>query len=926
MSIDGQPAEGQPSDPLDDDPEIIAAEKAKRLAEAGKATAEADKARAEAEKAAAETAAAVEAARRTAANADRDASLADAKAKAENDKSIAEARAGAAKAWTREPLTKPVEGTVTVGDGTGTVGRAAAYALLGNAAATIADQVVAAKAMRVLLVDHVDLAASDWCHAIVNSQITRLTAAAQRSRLALTSADVRRGAASAPTRSLAGLGAAATLIPSLVGAVADVAGYFRSDYTVGKVEVTASSTPLVASVAGALTARGITVHVDGLALFDADTGTVGAFGRMLDARWDLLDARLRTTQGLLQRAEDEVIEAQADVDEAKAAATATPGEQQEAAVRTTKAALARAQDEVARAQGLVDAAAKVEELIDNHVTAVTTVAPEQSLPPLAQAALRDLVHDPVRDIHVLALSVDHVGSDASTRRALFRSPTTTYIGAAHVSAVLLAPGGDVAVGATVALTSATHVSLKSGTVTSKPSVPVVTAGAAPSVLARTTPPAPATLVEPLPTTPPRPAAEPATARWTLLVYMAGMNNLAGEADADIAEIVAGQAARNIGAGAEMEAGDIEVVVFVKQPTGARRFRVGGPEERLGDDVDSGDPNTVVDFVRWGTAAAPAERYALILWNHGSGWEPWAYDTDTPVAVRSARRVTGEVRKVNSSLFPTELARRVPEPADRQRAILTDDGTSHAVDTIELGRALTLITEHLGRKLDVLGMDACLMSNLEVASEVRDLVEVVVASEELEPGSGWHYQSLLEGMRAAGDSLTAEQFGQLAVESYIEGYQGTGEAVTLCAVATAGAVELAGAIDGLADALLATLPEGRTLVTDALGDSVRFDGHLVDLGDFCTRLRERSGPAPVESVRTAVGHATAVLDLLAPGRNYIVAEAHLGDALAAVHGVSIYLPARTDPFAPTYVDIRFSREGRWDDFLEAYRDAGRPVAR
>jgi len=487
MSTDGQQAVDQRIDPLDGDPEIIAAEKAKRLAEANKATAEADKARAEADKAAAEVTAAIDAARRTAANADRDAALADAKAKAENDKAIADARAGAAKAWAREPLTKPVDGTVTVGEGTGTLGRTAAHALVGRAAAPIAAQVMAAKATRVLVVDHVDLAASDWCHAIVNSQITRLTTAAERAHLALSAADGRSPTVSSPSRTFAALGAAATVVPSLVGAVADVAGYFRSDYTIGKVEVASTATPLVASVAGALTAGGATVHVDGLALFDADSGTVGSFGRMLDARWSLLDARLRVTQDLLQRAKDEVIEAQAAVDEAKGVAAATPDEEKKALVRNAEANLARAQDQVARVQGLIDAAAKVEELIDSHVTAMTTVAAEQALPPLAQAALRDLVHDRAHDVHVLAVSVDHLGSDAVTRRSLFRSPRTTYIAGAHVSAVLLAPGGDVAVGATVALTSTTRVMHRSGRVKYEHGVPVVTAGAAPSALGRPVP-------------------------------------------------------------------------------------------------------------------------------------------------------------------------------------------------------------------------------------------------------------------------------------------------------------------------------------------------------------------------------------------------------------------------------------------------------
>jgi hypothetical protein len=398
-----------------------------------------------------------------------------------------------------------------------------------------------------------------------------------------------------------------------------------------------------------------------------------------------------------------------------------------------------------------------------------------------------------------------------------------------------------------------------------------------------------------------------------MVFMAGMNNLAEEADKDIDEILAGQPGE-----------DVEVVVFVKQPGGARRFRVGHLPELL-DDVDSGDPNTVVDFVRWATGVAPAEHYALILWNHGSGWEPWAYDVDTPVAVRPVTTPNG-VQKINSSLFPTALVSHVPDERVRQRAILTDDGTAHAVDTIELGGVTAAVAEHLDRKLDVLAMDACLMSNLEVAYEVRDHVEIVVASEELEPGSGWHYTDLLGRLRAELDGLDAARFGTIAVASYLDGYQDTTEQVTQCAIRTAGAEDLRGAVDALADSLAATMPDGRALLTDALGDSRRFDGHLVDLGQLCERLVAYSADAPPGDAVAGVGEAAAaVLGRLAPDGGYVLAEGHRGQSLDGVHGVSIYLPARTDPYAGSYSRIGFATNGRWDELIQKFRDARRPGA-
>ena len=244
---------------------------------------------------------------------------------------------------------------------------------------------------------------------------------------------------------LAGLGTVATVLPPLIGAAADVAGYFRSDYTVAKVSVTSTSTPLIAAVAGALRAKGIVVHVDGFAVFDGRQATLAAFGRLLDARWrSFLGVRLNASQVVLQQAKDEAVEAEAAFDAAKAADTADATPDHAAALAEARVALAKAQSKVAVAQGLVDAAVKVEELVDALVTAVTTVADGQVLPPLGQAALHDLIHDPTAGVHVLAVVIDHIGADAITRRSLFRRPRITYVGAVHVSALLLAPGGDVA--------------------------------------------------------------------------------------------------------------------------------------------------------------------------------------------------------------------------------------------------------------------------------------------------------------------------------------------------------------------------------------------------------------------------------------------------------------------------------------------------
>jgi len=84
-----------------------------------------------------------------------------------------------------------------------------------------------------------------------------------------------------------------------------------------------------------------------------------------------------------------------------------------------------------------------------------------------------------------------------------------------------------------------------------------------------------------------------SAKWSFLVYMAGNNSLSAAADQDLAEM------RKVGS-----TKDVAVLVFVaqaRQSGTAHRFKVekAGKGEKVETlkQVDSGDPQTVIDFIR-----------------------------------------------------------------------------------------------------------------------------------------------------------------------------------------------------------------------------------------------------------------------------------------------------------------------------------------
>ncbi len=111
------------------------------------------------------------------------------------------------------------------------------------------------------------------------------------------------------------------------------------------------------------------------------------------------------------------------------------------------------------------------------------------------------------------------------------------------------------------------------------------------------------------------------------------------------------------------------------------------------------PETLSEFISYSAAAYPADRYCLILWDHGGG-TMWGYGYDEN--------------------YPNE-----------------------AMDIHELDNALSSSPV----KFDFVGFDACLMSTVEVAYLMENHADYLIASEETEPGCGWFYTNWLTELSA-----------------------------------------------------------------------------------------------------------------------------------------------------------------------------------
>ena len=106
--------------------------------------------------------------------------------------------------------------------------------------------------------------------------------------------------------------------------------------------------------------------------------------------------------------------------------------------------------------------------------------------------------------------------------------------------------------------------------------------------------------------------------WTMMVYLAGDNNLDGAGVVDLKEMkrVGSTDRINIVAQFDRAGSKGETSRFYLQKGTALAKDV---KQKLGE-TNMGDPKVLEDFVTWSVKNYPADHYLLVLWNHGAGWD------------------------------------------------------------------------------------------------------------------------------------------------------------------------------------------------------------------------------------------------------------------------------------------------------------------
>jgi hypothetical protein len=336
------------------------------------------------------------------------------------------------------------------------------------------------------------------------------------------------------------------------------------------------------------------------------------------------------------------------------------------------------------------------------------------------------------------------------------------------------------------------------------------------------------------------------------------------------------------------------------------------------EVNMGDGRALVDFVQWSVQNFPADKYVLILSDHGMGW-PGGWSDPSHQSSDSSRAPM--VSRLGNNIYLMELDAALQQ--------------SRQVAGID--------------KFEMIGMDACLMAQLEVMAALQPHARYAVASEETEPSLGWAYASFL-GDLVQNPDMDGARLSQLIVSSYIDDdqriidpaaradfLQGGSPLGGLFGTQTSSAEQVIAQMEKnitISSVDLEKLPaltqsmndfayslqdEDQRLVAEARNYAQSYTSifgrevppSYIDLGHFAALLANNTSNSRVKDAAT---------QLVSSLQGAVIAERH-GSGKKGSTGLAIYFPNSTlysspltGPQSYTAIANRFASESLWDDFL------------
>lgn len=402
--------------------------------------------------------------------------------------------------------------------------------------------------------------------------------------------------------------------------------------------------------------------------------------------------------------------------------------------------------------------------------------------------------------------------------------------------------------------------------------------------------------------------------------------------------------------------------------GARRFfiNVKGQSQILVQDItlpplqNTGSVDAFLNFVSFVKENHEAKHYLAVLNGHGNGVQDFPGDESQP-SFEFTTNVVASVHTATASMLGAAMTSTSILPE-----ILPDPTPGDALTGRELKDAFEQAAQILETKIDIVGFDACLMSMIEIAMQIKDSATLMVGSEQAIPTKGWPYPQIVSKL-VANPGLAPTELAEVIVSEFVAFYEARDQSAQLEQSVTdilvnnpgIGTSQLAEMIvDGLGDVpaqkeqvMLATCDLAKAEgLSDAIGTLVpqlsqclknpnlnlavlraRFnslsflDSDFLDLFNFCGHLSDALEDEPFLTACSNNGGFCQQLkttceeikdQISEDGTGFVI---HRGitfpqtSDLRNARGISIYLPL----ILPLYHELEFSKQTNWHGFLKEY---------
>lgn len=360
-------------------------------------------------------------------------------------------------------------------------------------------------------------------------------------------------------------------------------------------------------------------------------------------------------------------------------------------------------------------------------------------------------------------------------------------------------------------------------------------------------------------------------KWTIMHYSAADNDLKSYLVTDVNEMEQVGSTPNLNIIVQLDQGkDNCKRYYLTQDDNMRE--INSPVIKELGSTNMADPEALANFIENTMKKYPAEHYALIVSDHGYGWKGAVED-------------------------------------DSHKGWMTTPDIREGIEKAKLAT---------GKKLDIIGFDACLMANTEVAYELKDTAKYMVASQQVEGANGWPYTPLLTPDKisqldmalGARLNITPDEFAKKIVNT---ASNDSSTLPTMSAIDLEKMDHLKDASENLAQAIIETDTPNSTLLGIAR-QTLNFYG-FKDQYHFAQLINESKDVKDEKLKEAAQGVMLAVDDS-------VFAEQH-SSRYPNAHGLTVEIPTSSGVGAG-YENLNFRKDTKWAEAMNKINGAGDPA--